>query len=141
MVSGSLLNGRAERSIEPSITATPTAAGTYTYTVTSYDAGASCTFITNQVIEVNNYPVISTVSATPSTVCAGSNVNLVATSLGIASGTGTIGTTGVSTSSNPMPFNRTDEGSRRQYLILASELTTAGFVSGDTLRFRLMLLL
>ncbi|MFT3911087.1 MAG: T9SS type A sorting domain-containing protein [Ferruginibacter sp.] len=59
-------------------TVTPTATGTYTYTITANDPDKNCTAVNTVVVTVSALPVISSVSATPSTICAGASVNLVA---------------------------------------------------------------
>ncbi|HNS12786.1 MAG TPA: GEVED domain-containing protein, partial [Bacteroidia bacterium] len=113
------------------VTATPTAAGTYTYTVTAVDAGASCTTIIDQIIEVNAYPSITTVSAVPSTICAGEDVTLSATIIASSSDTSALGNITGSSSSTPTPFYHGWGGVKAQYIVRASEMTAKGFVAGD----------
>ncbi|MFM7016129.1 MAG: GEVED domain-containing protein, partial [Bacteroidota bacterium] len=58
------------------ITVTPTAAGTYTYTVTANDATAGCNYTNSVSVTINANPSIDSISATPSTICAGDLVTL-----------------------------------------------------------------
>ncbi|TAH38407.1 MAG: right-handed parallel beta-helix repeat-containing protein [Bacteroidetes bacterium] len=111
------------------VTATPTAAGTYTYTVSAVDAGAECALIVNQIIEVNEYPEVTNVSASPTTICAGASVDLNAESFGIGAGTAQIGT--ATTTTSTYPYYRLYGSSKTQMLYLASELTAAGLLPGN----------
>ncbi len=122
------------------VNVTPTAAGTYTYTVTAVDATEGCTISSTVSVAVGAYPIITSVSATPSTVCSGSPVQLTATSLqptplNIKIGTGTTGFTGAAN-----PYWRGAEGSKGQTLYLASDLINAGFSAGpiDGISFRIL---
>ncbi len=62
----------------PSITVTPTVAGTYTITLTADDGNATtgCVNITSIVITMNANPVASNIVATPGSSCAGGTVTL-----------------------------------------------------------------
>ena len=65
---------------------TPTAVGTYIYTITAYDPDKGCTSIGTVSVTVSAYPVIDSVRATPTTVCAGQPVTLKVYSSVIAAG-------------------------------------------------------
>ncbi len=52
-------------------TVTPTATGSYTYTITANDPDKNCTAVNTVIVTVKPNPVITTVTATPATVCAG----------------------------------------------------------------------
>jgi hypothetical protein len=109
---------------------TPTLAGTYTYTVTATDGGCVTTASTSVV--VNSLPVISSATATPSSLCAGLSTTLSAQSIVASTGTATVGSgSSTAASSGISPYSGYYEGAKAQYLILASELTSAGFVAGN----------
>lgn len=114
----------------PSINAvTPTAAGVYTYRVTGVDASLGCTIYSDVTVTVNALPQFTSVSASPSVICAGAPVTLSAVApptvtATLGTGTSTTSTTGVT------PFANLWEGSRSQYLVLASELSGAGLTAG-----------
>ncbi len=86
--SGDILDGH--------LSITPTASGTYTYTVTA--SGGGCITNSSLVLTVSNYPVIDSVIASPNTLCSGGLVNLNAYSAAIGSGS-TIEPTGYLASS------------------------------------------
>jgi hypothetical protein len=111
-------------------TITPTAAGTYVYTLNG--SGNGCVNSGTVSVVVTAYPGVPTVSAIPATVCNDGISTLTAS--GAGSGSVTIGTQTTTESTN-QPF-RTGLGlsSRHQYLYLASELTAAGIASGSTLK-------
>ena len=110
---------------------TPTVAGNYTVTLSAVDAGASCALIVEQIITVSNVPSIATISASPSTVCSGAAVNLSATSLALQSDTVRVGTGTTGSTTTYMPFYRSVEGHKGQYLFKASELTALGLAAGN----------
>lgn len=113
-------------------TVTPTAVGSYTYTITAYDPGTLCTTVSTIVVTVNANPVVSSVSASPTTVCAGDPVTLTATSIGVAAGTATVGTGATTTSATGIsPFSQGYETAHTQYLITAADLTAAGLTAGN----------
>ncbi|MBL0102449.1 MAG: hypothetical protein IPP51_00930 [Bacteroidetes bacterium] len=60
------------------VSVTPTAEGTYTYTVTATDATAGCVTASSVVVTVTGLPNITSATASPSTVCSGSDVVLTA---------------------------------------------------------------
>jgi hypothetical protein len=112
-------------------TITPTATGTYIYTVTATDATAGCTTTATTSATITALPAISTLSATPSTVCSQGSIALAATSVGFSAGTANVGTqTSVSTTASPY---RSGFGTdmKTQYLFTAAELTAAGISAGN----------
>ncbi|MFT3911080.1 MAG: T9SS type A sorting domain-containing protein [Ferruginibacter sp.] len=111
---------------------TPTVQGAYTYTVTAEDASLGCVTTATVTATVNPFPVITSVSATPQTICAGSSASLNATSIvydpvGIKRGTGTSGFTGAG---NPYWRSNSADGSRFQFLYKASDLLGLGLTAG-----------
>ncbi|TAH38405.1 MAG: hypothetical protein EYC69_14720 [Bacteroidetes bacterium] len=112
-----------------SVSATPTALGTYTYTVSAVDAGAQCALVVDHIVAVNNYPTITNVTASPSTTCAGDSVNLSANSIGVGAGTAQIGV--ATTTTSTYPYYRLYGSSKTQMLYKATELTAAGLVAGN----------
>ncbi len=112
------------------ITVTPTTGGTYAYTVTASDG--ICTTTSTVSLTVTPPPTISSATATPSTSCAGSNVTLTATTPAIGAGTAVVGAGGTTQSGSGLsPFAQAWEAQHTQYLILASDLTSAGLVAGN----------
>jgi hypothetical protein len=63
-----------------SIVVSPTATTAYTVTATDTTGAATCVATASTSVTVNPLPLISSVTATPSVVCAGSNVELLAAS-------------------------------------------------------------
>jgi len=61
-----------------SVVATPTAIGTYVYTVTAFDAGTNCTTLGTVTVTVTEVPAVSLTPAT-ATTCQGTPVQLLAT--------------------------------------------------------------
>ncbi|MEI6348300.1 MAG: T9SS type A sorting domain-containing protein [Bacteroidota bacterium] len=113
-----------------SVTATP--ATTTTYTVTGTDSH-SCTSTASVTITVNPVPSAVTVSQSPTSVCAGAVATLTASGGTIpANGSAKIGL-GVLTSSSSSYLGSAYPSfygnGRQQYIILASELTTAGITA------------
>ncbi|MBX2889113.1 MAG: T9SS type A sorting domain-containing protein [Ferruginibacter sp.] len=110
----------------------PTAAGSYTYTVTGYDAAGPCTVTDQIVITVNPAPVISSGSANPSTVCSGGASTLTAQAIVSAPGVVQLGS-GQSTSATGgiTPFYNVYFSFRNQYLFRASELQAQGLLAGN----------
>jgi hypothetical protein len=105
---------------------TPTASGNYNYLVTAVDG--ICTTTASINVLVNSLPIVSA-SATPSVVCSSAAVNLAAAS--VSSGTSSIGTGTLTTTSQPNPYYTTYWGNKNQYLIKASELIAAGYYAGN----------
>jgi len=60
------------------IVVTPTAGGSYTYTVTATDATQGCTTTANIIATVNANPTVDSVRANPSAICQGSSSTLTA---------------------------------------------------------------
>ena len=114
--------------------ALPTAAGQYIYTITGFDAGQNCSRVVNDTVDVYIYPVISTISAVPSTICAGDSVRLTATSIALApGGTATVGT-GTSltaTSGWPTIYPAYWFQSWCQFVWTPAELNAAGLFAGN----------
>ncbi|MFY7883584.1 MAG: hypothetical protein ACOVOV_01925, partial [Dolichospermum sp.] len=104
-----------------------------TLNVSNSGVGA-CVNATSVTMNVNANPNITTLTATPGTVCSGSTVNLSGTSIVAANGTTTIGNATTTVSTNGIPY-RTGNGAgnqiKNQYLVLASELTAAGVQAGN----------
>jgi hypothetical protein len=116
--------------VTAALSVTPTAAGNYTYMVTAVDG--SCTTTANVSLTVNALPVISSVTATPATVCAGVSSNLVAKTPVVAAGSATLGTAVTTTSTTgTTPFSGLYEDARIQYLLRASELQAIGMAAGN----------
>ena len=120
-----------------SVTATPTAPGTYTYTVTATDGLCQTTATTVNVV-VKAPPIINSATATPATVCAGATVTLTALTDVIASGTATVGTgvfvntaTGTGAGAYPAPFGNYYQGALNQILFTAADLTASGLRAGN----------
>ncbi|WP_345258604.1 PKD domain-containing protein, partial [Flaviaesturariibacter amylovorans] len=112
----------------------PTAAGTYTYTVTGTDAAAGCATTATVSVTVIAPPVITSVTANPTTLCSGSDVTLSAASVVPQAGTvnlGTATTTNTTTSNAGAAYPTYFGNGRQQYLVKASELTALGFRAGD----------
>lgn len=111
----------------PSFTA---AYGVAIITVTPMANGCTGTPVT-YTITVNDTP--STVTATPETssVCSNDPAVLLTATGGIGGRNASLGTQTTTTSSTAItPFSNLWEGTRRQYLIRASEMTAAGFAAG-----------
>lgn len=101
-----------------------------------------CTSTATVSFSVFGIPVISSATGTPTTICAGGNVTLIAQTAIIDTGkaiigTGTIrntanasGSSTTATTDYPAPFGNWFSGSKDQMLILASELTAAGLSAG-----------
>ena len=113
---------------------TPTAGGSYIYTVSAQDNAQGCNTSAQVTVTVNPEPVIVSATATPSTICAGSNVTLNGVSGSIGVGNQTIGagaTTFGSTSVYGNPYNYWYGNQKTQYIYRASELTGAGLSAGN----------
>ena len=112
------------------LSVTPLAPGTYTYTVTAVDG--SCTTTSEVSLTVLDLPALVDISATPSVICSGETTTLAVFTNTVSTGTADLGT-GTSTTSTTgfTPFNTLFENSRLQYLIRASELTAAGIYPGN----------
>jgi hypothetical protein len=107
---------------------TPTALGTYVYTYTST---GDCSFTKTVTVTVNGLPTITSATATPASVCSDATINLAAQSIGISSGSKTIGTQ-ASTSLTGGPYRGGScTANKVQYLIPASELLASGVAAGN----------
>jgi hypothetical protein len=117
-----------------STSATPTAAGSYVYTVTGSDALTTCVITNTVTVTVNPVPVITTATANPSIACAGSTIALEATLLGIAPGisenTGT-GTTYTTATGYPTFFGNYWYQDWSQMVYTAAELQAKGLRAGN----------
>lgn len=110
------------------INVTPTVKGTYVYTVTASDG--SCTAVSTVSITVDQVTITSA-TATPSTVCAGQNVNLNAVTSATGAGTATLGAGATTASSYDGVFYHLFGGVKSQFLVKASELTALGINPGN----------
>ena len=112
-----------------------TAGGVYTYTVNANDAGSGCATTAQVVVTVTTPPTISSITAVPSTICAGESVVLTAQTPIIAAGDVTVGTgvlqNGTSTTTNMPPYGNYYTGNRHQMIVLASELSASGMYAGN----------
>ncbi|MEI7507975.1 MAG: GEVED domain-containing protein, partial [Flavobacterium sp.] len=118
------------------VTATPTAAGTFTYNVNGSESGTGCAANSSVTVTVinPNAGVTASASASLATVCAGSPTVLTATlsKPGVAAKIGSGTTIATSSSYTGQTAYPTYWGNgRHQYIILASELTAAGFSAGN----------
>jgi len=120
------------------ITATPTAAGTYTITATGTAAATGsvpqCITTSTDTVVVNALPVITTATANPSIACAGSTIALEATSLGIAPGISTNSGSGnlyTTTTGYPTFLGNYWYEDWSQMVYTAAELQAMGLTAGD----------
>lgn len=116
------------------VTANPVGAGLKTYTVTATDG--TCSFVNSVSINLNDNPVLVSVTANPASICSGSSSVLTALSNTVKSGTKEMGTPvaafGQSAISNPYKnTNSATSETRLQVLIKASELLAQGFQAGN----------
>jgi len=110
-------------------TVTPTAAGSYVFTVNGTDG--TCATSATVTITVNPNPIITTVAASPATICDGAPSTLTATSISAAPGTGAVGTQSTTEFGGSVYRYGFGTGDfRHQILVRASELTANGFVAG-----------
>jgi hypothetical protein len=115
-----------------SITATPTAAGSYTFTASAVDG--SCSTTATVIVTVNPLPAITTATASPTVACAGSTINLEATLNGISAGTSApsgTGTTFTSSTSYPTLFGNYWYQDWSQMVYTAAELQAMGLSAGN----------
>lgn len=115
-----------------SLTITPTAVGSYTYTVNATDGG--CSAINSVVVTVNTLPNITSATASPNPVCSGATITLVGSSIPASAGIATVGT-GTTQGANNTTFvrvgNTVGNQFKNQYLFTASELNSAGLTTGN----------
>ena len=114
----------------------PTAAGTYTYTITGVDGG--CTAVATVNVTVSTSPPTPAILSTSfGPVCSGSVAtltaanNLLLSTVTLGTGTGTNSASSTGNAGYPAPFGAYYENSRQQYLIQASELSALGMVAGS----------
>ena len=111
-----------------SATVTPTAAGTYVYTFAS---NGTCPFTKTVTVTVNALPIISSVTATPGTVCSDANISLTAASVTVATGSATIGAGATTSATYSNPFYSAWSNNHTQHLITVAELTAMGLSAGN----------
>lgn len=124
-VDSSLLDGN--------ITVTPTAAGTYTYTIRGFDPDKGCIAVATTTVEVKALPNITGFTVTPSPVCEGETLTLTAASILGSNGTATIGTATTASTNTQVftAFNNRWPSHRTQLLYTAAELQAAGLLAGN----------
>jgi len=121
-----------------SLTTTTVSSGTWSVTgltltggdvITAKASSSSCN--ASSASNAVTVPVLgtATATATPSTICAGSSSSL--SVVYTKSGSSVIGSGSTSSSSSPTPFSGVYGGMKGQYIILASEMTAAGFNAGN----------
>ena len=71
-------------------TVTPTVTGTYNYLVTAIDTTLNCTAVSTLTVAVNGIPVVDSITASKTAVCAGDSILFNAYSTYIASGPQTL---------------------------------------------------
>ncbi|WP_162127322.1 Ig-like domain-containing protein [Flavobacterium phycosphaerae] len=109
-------------------TITPTAAGTYVYTLTG--SGNGCVNSSTVSVVVTAYPGVPTVNATPTTLCNDGISTLTAASAG--SGNVTIGTQSTTEFGGGVYRNGFGTGDfRHQLIYTAAELQAAGITGGN----------
>lgn len=119
--------------LDGNITVTPTLAGTYTYTIRGFDPDKGCVATASTTVTVRALPVISSVSASPTTVCEGQTTTLTGVSGSVSAGTADIGTA-TTVSGNfdvNTAFNNRWPSARAQLLFTAAELQAAGMQPGN----------
>ncbi|MFT3911085.1 MAG: T9SS type A sorting domain-containing protein [Ferruginibacter sp.] len=112
---------------------TPTATGTYTYTIVAFDPDKNCSATNTVVVSVKAYPVITSATATPSTICAGATVTLNGKSIAAGPPTATIGTATTLTSATTQPtaFCNRWPSYRMQTIYTAAEMQAQGMIAGN----------
>ena len=113
---------------------TPTATGTFVYTLTA--GSTECPTVPKTInYIVNALPTITTATATPSSVCSGSAITLTGSSVTANSGTAILGNGTAFGTGTTGTFlrqgNTVGNQFKTQYLFLASELQAAGLTSGN----------
>lgn len=103
-------------------------ANTTTYTLSASNSVSGCANIVTTT-RTTDAPVISAAS-TSTVLCSGSTATLTASS--VSTGTAAVGTSSTTTSTQGItPYSSDYEGSRQQYLILASELQASNIYPGN----------
>lgn len=115
------------------ISVTPTAAGTYLYTVAAYDATLGCNTSSNVSVTVNGLPAAPAVTPASAQLCPGGiqmlTVNTVAQyDFGTQAAQNSASTTATG---YPAPYTVYYGGQRMQMLITAAELTASGYKAGS----------
>lgn len=111
----------------------PTTATTYTLNA-SQSTGSQCVNSTTYTVNVNPIPSALTITPSSPAICVGGSIGM-NVSGGTITSTGTFGTgTAVNTTSTyPGVYSGYFGGQKSQILLLASELTAAGFAAGTPL--------
>src|SRR5690606_35427407 len=104
--------------------------GTYTYTVAGFDAVGPCNITSTITIEVNGIPEVTSVTATPASICNGNQSTLTAMSLGEVTTVATVGAGASTSSTSATPFYGGWGGTKVSYVYTAAELNAAGLVAG-----------
>ncbi|NBX79053.1 MAG: hypothetical protein EBQ94_01530 [Flavobacteriales bacterium] len=110
---------------------TPTVAGSYTYTLTATATSGGCVITSTQGVTVNPQPAITSATATPAPICAGSTISLAAVINAIGTGNATLGTQSTTTLTGGPYRGGSCTANKTQFLITASELTSAGINPGN----------
>lgn len=111
-------------------TVTPTALGTYTYTVNAVDGG--CAQSESVTVVVNGYPIISSATATPATVCSNDPITLTGASIIANAGSATVGTqTTTEFGGGVYRYGYGTGDFRHQLVFTAAELSAAGIQAGN----------
>ena len=109
-------------------------ATTTAYVLSSLNSTTGCTNIANLAITVNPLPVITSVTTSTEPLCIGSSTTLTGTSLSppasLSLGAGATNSTSTGASFLAGGWG----GTKTQYIIRASELTAAGFLSGTIIK-------
>lgn len=93
--------------------------------------GTVCINNATVAMTVNPNPNITSVTATPTSVCSGSNVALNGVTMGVSAGTVTVGAGASSVSSYNAPFYSLWSNKRMQIMFKAAELTSFGMYAGN----------
>ena len=117
--------------LDPSITVTPTVAGTITYTLKGFDPDKGCISFATTTVTVNPLPVITSVLASPSTICEGASSTLTGASIIGGASTATVGTQ-TTTNLTGGPYRSGAAATyQAQYLFTAADLSSAGIIPGN----------
>ncbi len=115
-----------------SVSVTPTAVGTYIYTLTVNDSAQGCaTSATSVSVTVTGGPDITTYTSSPTIGCVGSTVTLAATSISGGAAIKTLGAGAATAASYDGVFYHLFGGNKSQFIIPASELTSNGLSAGN----------
>lgn len=113
------------------VNAAPFAPGTYVYSVQATDG--LCATSSTVSVTVQNPPTITSITASPSTICLGDSTTLTATTPTPVPGSVTVGTATTSNTSTAYPsvYGSFWGGARTQFVLRASELIAAGLQPGN----------